>query len=551
MLFGLSVNVLAICINPLIFKYIFDVALPNKNIHLLIYLLLAVALIYMVSVVATYTQYKLGATIGNTVTNYLHLKMFRYTQSINYDEHDDNLKNNIIMRFTRDIVHLNHVISFTVWIVAQYFLVGVISSILLFYIDFKMTLLVLLLMPIVILIPKYILNKVHSADPKKRELEQQLLSAEKENLDMHDVIRLLRLKNVKRKEFKLKLKEIGNINFIYNFNIALASRSISLGISFITLVMLGAGVYFVIINQTTLGTLVTFIVLLANVASSLNFLSSHSPSLIQGLEDFSHIEELFTSGKKAKKREGARLMGSFKKEIIFENVCAEQNNKQIISNLNLTIPAGKSVVFVGQSGAGKSTILKLFLGDRNITTGRITIDGIDMNSIAAQSLYSNIGFVSQKNKLFQLSIADNIRLGKLKATDDEIYQVARLAEIHDEILALPNGYNTKYIENNLSGGQVQRIAIARALISKPKILCLDEPMSALDTITAAKLEEKLLQFSDETTVLLVTHRLQTAMRADHVFVVDDGRIVEDGNHAQLLDSKGIYYQLWSMVNQPE
>ena len=201
---------------------------------------------------------------------------------------------------------------------------------------------------------------------------------------------------------------------------------------------------------------------------------------------------------------------------------------------------------VGQSGAGKSTLVSLLLRLHDPTAGSILIDGLDLKRVTQASLRAQIGVVLQESFLLDTSIRDNIRMGKLDATDEEIEWAARSAEIHDFVVALPEGYQTRVGERgrNLSVGQRQRVAIARALIRQPAILILDEPASALDPQTEAAINATLRRLSRGRTVLSITHRLASAAHADRILVLKDGHLVEQGTHERLLEMGNVYSRLW-------
>ena len=216
--------------------------------------------------------------------------------------------------------------------------------------------------------------------------------------------------------------------------------------------------------------------------------------------------------------------------------------------MNLDLPIGQSVAFVGRSGAGKSTLLKLLLGFYDPSAGRVTIDGHDVRQIEPASLGARIGTVLQQSLLINTTVRRNICFAKPDASDAEIATAARLAGIHDFIVSLPKGYDSPVGEGGrfLSEGQRQRIALARAILPDPSILLLDEVTSALDPETEAAINATIQQLARERTVMIVTHRLASATFVDHIVVMDQGRVQEEGRHDDLLARSGLYRQLWQM-----
>lgn len=542
--FCIAITIVAVCINPLIFRTILDSGLPSHNIHLLIILLGLALLIFLISVVSSFIQYHAAAKIGVNIISQLRLKMFQSIQNLNFKQDENEFNESVLVRLTKDIGTLEYSLIYTIWLVIQYTFIGIISICLLFYINWIMTLLVAALMPFIILWPKWFFTKASSYAEEKTKFETKIFTMGEEAIFMQDVIRLLRIKNFKRKTFKHLLKAERKLNYQYNANVGIGSRSAFLVIQFITLVILGTGLILLMTNHLTLGSLVGFLILLGNFGSAVNVLTSHYPSLIHGAESINRIIGLIDTLPKTKNKHHGNKLSAIKNSIVFDNVSVQSSGKQIISNIDLKILAGEYVAFVGPSGAGKTTILKLLLREHSAMKGAILLDGKDLQTFSLNSIYKQIGVVTQQPKLFVATIKENIRLGKLTAKDDEIIAAAKLAEVHEDIMALPEGYETNVSATTLSGGQKQRITIARALIAKPSILCLDEATASVDPHTAAALDETFRRMTEDITVLSITHRLRSAIHANRIFMIEKGRIVEAGTHAELMQKAGLYYQAW-------
>ncbi|KPQ33351.1 MAG: ATP-binding cassette, subfamily B, bacterial [Phormidesmis priestleyi Ana] len=234
-------------------------------------------------------------------------------------------------------------------------------------------------------------------------------------------------------------------------------------------------------------------------------------------------------------------------DVVFENVTFSYQNRQpILKNLSLKIPAGKTTAIVGATGSGKSTLVKLLLRFYEVNGGYITLDGLDLQSIDLRDLRRAIGLVSQDVFLFHGTVAENIAYGSFNATLPEITAAAKVAEAHEFIVGLPQGYDTVVGERGqkLSGGQRQRLAIARALLKNPPILILDEATSAVDNETEAAIQKSLEKITQDRTVIAIAHRLSTVRNAHCIYVMEQGQLVESGTHDQLVSQKGIYSELW-------
>ncbi|MGB3768663.1 MAG: ABC transporter ATP-binding protein [Phormidesmis sp.] len=236
-------------------------------------------------------------------------------------------------------------------------------------------------------------------------------------------------------------------------------------------------------------------------------------------------------------------------EIVFDNVTfGYQDRLPVLKNLSLRLPAGKTTAIVGATGSGKSTLVKLLLRFYEVNSGYITLDGLDLQSLDLKDLRRAIGLVSQDVFLFHGTVAENIAYGSFKATEREIVNAAKVAEAHDFIAGLPQGYETVVGERGqkLSGGQRQRLAIARALLKNPPILILDEATSAVDNETEAAIQKSLERITQERTVVAIAHRLSTVRNAHRIYVMDQGELVEGGTHEELIEKDGIYAGLWKV-----
>ncbi len=234
-------------------------------------------------------------------------------------------------------------------------------------------------------------------------------------------------------------------------------------------------------------------------------------------------------------------------ELLFDNITfAYKDRYRVIKNLSLQIPAGKTIAIVGSTGSGKSTLIKLLLRFYELSSGKIVLDGININNLNLADLRRCIGLVSQDVFLFHGTVAENIAYGKFDATDREIQNAAKVAEAHEFITQLPEGYNTIVGERGqkLSGGQRQRIAIARAVLKNPPILVLDEATSAVDNETEAAIQRSLERITVDRTTIAIAHRLSTIRNADRIYVMEYGQLVESGTHEELIADNGIYANLW-------
>lgn len=301
-------------------------------------------------------------------------------------------------------------------------------------------------------------------------------------------------------------------------------------------------------GEQTIGDFVLINALLLQLSIPLNFIGFLYREIRQGLTDIEAMFDLLEVDEEVADAPDAKPIKVSEGEIRFENVDFHYDaNRPILKDVSLTVPAGKTVAIVGPSGAGKSTISRLLFRFYDVTGGRILIDGQDVRDVTQESLRSAIGMVPQDTVLFNDTIAYNIRYGRVDAGEDEVREAASMAQIADFIEELPQGFDTPVGERGLklSGGEKQRVAIARTLLKAPPILILDEATSALDTQTEQDIQAALDLVSKDRTTLVIAHRLSTVVDADEIIVLKAGRIAERGRHEELLQTGGLYADMWN------
>ena len=310
----------------------------------------------------------------------------------------------------------------------------------------------------------------------------------------------------------------------------------------------------VVAGTLTIGEFVMINAILMQLYLPLNFMGMVYREIKQGLIDIETMFALLHEPAEITDRPGAKPLRVTKGEVKFENVSfAYDPDRQILKDISFEVPAGKMVAIVGPSGAGKSTISRILFRFYELTSGRVLIDGQDIRDVTQASLRAAIGMVPQDTVLFNDTILYNIRYGRPEATDAQVREAARLAQIHDFIMTLPQGYNSLVGERGLklSGGEKQRVAIARTILKSPPILMLDEATSALDSHTEKDIQDALERVARERTSLVIAHRLSTVVHADNIIVLDHGEIVEQGTHVELLARGGLYASLWARQREAD
>ncbi|MBE6895047.1 MAG: ABC transporter ATP-binding protein [Ruminococcaceae bacterium] len=319
------------------------------------------------------------------------------------------------------------------------------------------------------------------------------------------------------------------------------------GILYTTVLVVGG--YFIAKGSLDATDLALYALYIGIFLKPVDMLIDFTEMLQKGYSGFVRFKEVIDIVPEIQDKPDAIELDNINGEIKLEKVSFNYDeDEKVLNDISFTIESGKTIALVGPSGGGKTTICSLIPRFYDVTSGCITLDGVDIRNIRQKSLRQNIGIVQQDVYMFYGTIRDNIAYGKAGATDEEIIEAAKKANIHDFIVSLPDGYNTFVGERGtrLSGGQKQRISIARVFLKNPPILILDEATSALDNESERYIQHSLEQLSEGRTTLVIAHRLSTIRNADKIYVIEDGRIKEQGSHTELLDQNGLYAKYYNM-----
>jgi len=423
------------------------------------------------------------------------------------------------------------------------------------WLNWQLAVVALLIFPVTLVGPRLLTPKAVQANYDQKVNESAILGMVQENIGTQLVV----------KAFGLQRKALGWFTF-RNLNArrsiadatflsSMVERTVTISVLLLHLVVLGIGAYLATKGQITVGTFVTFESAFWEISYNIAHLMHFIPLAISSAASVQHMQEMLDEPVRGADRPGAPEMPPVMHDIAFERVgfSYEGSDAKVLDGLTLKLEAGKNIAIVGPSGSGKSTLLNLILRLYEPTEGRVAVDGVDIRKVTRDSLRAHMAVVFQENMLFNMSIRENIRLGKQDATDAEVEIAARKAEIHRHIMSLPEGYDTLVGErgDTLSGGQRQRIAIARAMVRNPSVLLLDEATSALDQTTEAAINRTLLKVAQGRTMIWSTHRLTSVIEMDEIIVVSGGRVLERGSHQDLIGKNGLYRQLWDdQMHQP-
>ena len=457
----------------------------------------------------------------------------------------------LLDRFSNDFAFIENAFSMAIPWGALPVIEAVLGTGLMFWLDWRAGLAGFMLWPWILLAPRTVAARLASAGEACREDEKRVLGALKENLLAQAVIRAFSLEQMELAGFRKRNELLSRSTMRAGFLSAFMERFTGAGILGIRTFLLVLCVWLAFNRQMTIGTLAALQMLAFTSSHSLLFLIEYLPSISAAKAAWRRIEGATEAPRTARDRPDARFLPPMQTEIVFSHVDFSfdgpgDGNIKALTDIKARIPRGTYVAFVGPSGSGKSTLLDLLMRFHDPTAGFIGIDGHDLRSVTQASLRSRMGVVLQENSLFNVSVRENIRVGRPEASEEAIVTAARTVGLHEFIMTLPTGYSTAVGEQGarLSSAQRQRLAIARAILRDPEILLLDEVTSALDPADELAVNAILRSVSKGRTVISVTHRLSTVADADYIFVFEQGEIVEQGNHFELLAAEGTYSNLW-------
>ena len=532
---------------PIFYREVFDHVIPDQNLTYLTQSIFILCILFVIFLFSEAIEAFVTARLASNVMRDVRQSMFEHIQKLPTNYFANTSTGDILSRFTNDLAMVEQAILSSVYKVCFHTLaIGTAISIL-FIFEWRLALITLLSFPLGIIGPKLLSPKASSEGTIRKEEDAKTMSVIQENLLAQRVIRAFALQTTYIEKFAVCLGNLHTRSLDLHRTTLFINKTSSAGVLILQLIVLLGGAYLAIQGYLTGGILVSFLAILSGIGNSARALTSTASELIQAAAGLQRVHALLNEPIESNTTKRTTPLPTFQDQIRFENVTfSYTGNEPNLKNVSFTIPAGQSVAFVGRSGSGKSTVLNLITRFYETNEGAIVIDGNDLSQVAEESLRSQISPVFQDTFLFNTTIRENIRQGRLHATDTEVEEAAKSAEIHDFICTLPQGYDTPVGEmgGHLSGGQRQRLSLARAILRNPSILVLDEATSALDPATEAAINATLEKLSKQCTMIAVTHRLTSSVNLDQIFVMDQGQLVEQGTHRELLNKKGIYHSMW-------
>ncbi|MCQ2585321.1 MAG: ABC transporter ATP-binding protein/permease [Treponema sp.] len=531
---------------PMLTRWAINTLIPEGNLKVFVILICALLAGFFLRKLCNWFITYWGHQFGNYVEAEMRMDVFKKLESMDFSYFDKNRTGQLMSRVTTDlfdITELAHHGPEDVW-VSLITLIG--SCILMFGIRWELAVLVLIFLPVNILLVLKSRKKLMSTSKAVKETTAVINSAIESSISGIRVTQVFTNEDYETKRFAknnerfIKAKQ-SRFKYMSNF-----LSNIEFTGNMMNLVVLAAGGFFIMNGKMTVADLVAANLFVAAFSTPVRKLAFFVEQYTQGMAGFNRFLEVMRTENPIKDDKDAVEILSARGNITFENVdFSYTKDYPVLQNVSLNISAGEKQALVGSSGGGKTTICNLLPRFYEITSGRILLDGIDIRKIRMDSLRKQIGMVQQDVFLFAGTIKENIAYGKPDASQEEIELAAKRAEIHEDILKMPQGYDTVVGERGikLSGGQKQRVSIARCFLKNPPILILDEATSALDTATEIKIQKAFDELSKGRTTIVIAHRLSTIKNADHIAVVDEKGISENGTHEELMAKGGVYKSL--------
>ena len=536
---------------PLVSRWSINTLLPEGSYLIFFVVMGAMAAAYLIRALLYYIICYWGHTFGIRVEADIRQDLFRHMQRLGYGFYDRNRTGQLMSRLTSDLFEITELAHHGPedLVISVLTIVG--ALVVMFTIEWRLALVVCIILPILLAVVILRRRKMSAVSKQVKsrtaainaEIESSLSGIRTAKAFANEEVEFGKFHNANER-FKTSKRE-------FHKEMGIFSGSLEFFMSILSVAVIAVGGALTIDNSIEMVDLLTFTLYISTFTSPVRKLVNFAEMFANGFAGLSRFAELMRTEPDLQDAPDAVELKNVRGEISVEHVSfAYDEDLDVLEDVSLRVKPGETVAVVGPSGGGKSTLCRLIPRFYDVSGGSICVDGLDVRQVTQESLHHAIGVVQQEVFLFADTIGNNIRYGKPDATMEEVVAAAKRAEIYDDIMAMPDGFDTYVGERGtlLSGGQKQRVSIARIFLKNPPILILDEATSALDSVTEAKIQSALDALAVGRTTLIIAHRLSTIRSASRIVAVADGRIVEEGSHDELMAKNGLYADLYRTQN---
>jgi ATP-binding cassette, subfamily B, multidrug efflux pump len=543
-LFLVVVSSLLGLLGPFLLGKAIDNYIVAKNSQGLFTLLTCLALIYVIHSLSIWYQNIWMIGIAQKTVFEMRTNLFHHLHKLPISFFDKRQTGELMSRITNDIENVSSTLNSSV---IQIFsslltLIGTVSVML--WLSPILTLFTLIIVPIMFFGMKWITKRTKVLFKEQQRNLGELNGFIEETISGQRIVKTFSQEKRMTDEFLEKAQSLKLSGFWAQTYSGFIPKLMNVLNHMSFAIIAGIGGIFALKGMITIGVIVIFAEYSRQFTRPLNDLANQFNTLLSAIAGAQRVFEILEEKDELQQENGMELV-EVTGEVVFRDVSFSYEEDSTVKNINLQVYPGETAAFVGPTGAGKTTMINLLSRFYEVDNGAIFIDGKDIATVKKESLRSHMGFVLQDSFLFQGTVKENIRYGRLDASDEEVIEAAKMANAHTFISRLPDQYDTilGQDESGISQGQKQLLSIARAFLANPSILILDEATSSIDTVTEIKIQEALKELMKERTCFVIAHRLNTIQSADRIFVLDSGRIIEEGTHKALLQQKGFYYSL--------
>ena len=538
-------------ISPALVRKVLSFIGVEGSLKYIIILMSLVFACYTLTSVCTYIRIRWGHYLGVWIENDMRSDLFNHLQKLSFSYFDRHKTGDIMSRISNDLFNIAEVAHHGPEDVVISILTIIGAYVLMFIINAPMSLISIIPLPIMAVYGIVFNKKLKNRNRAIRKSISEINVTAENSIQGIREVKSFSQERFQEKKFSSSNEKLKSSREKMYSSMAQYNAGMEFMRQLYYFITICGGVVLIALGKMGVADLTTFILYVSVVLPPIDRLINFTEQFTQGVASFERFEEIMDTSPDIVDSPSAKDLVVTKGEIDYKDVSFSYSDGEeeiVIQGLNLHIPGGKKIALVGESGAGKTTTVSLLARFYERTGGSITIDGIDINTVTQESLHRAIGFVQQNIFLFDASIRENLRYGKPDAKDDELWDALEKANLAEFVRTLPDGLDTQVGEHGtrLSGGQKQRLSIARVFLKNPPILVFDEATSSLDTESETLISSAFNTLSKGRTSIIIAHRLSTVIDSDMIFVLDKGRVVENGTHQELMEKKGLYYKLYSL-----